>query len=142
MKKILLFVVFIGLGLSTQAQKLAISDIPGTVKDAFKSDYPSVEDEAWTKVGNNFNAGFEENDLGKSVTYAATGTLVRTDEEIVVSDFPYSATAYMDKNHPGSEINSAYKVTLADGTVTYRAEIDGTELFFNSDGNFLKTPIE
>ncbi|MDZ7606478.1 MAG: hypothetical protein U5K79_13025 [Cyclobacteriaceae bacterium] len=139
MKKVLLFIVLVGFFVNAQAQKLKLSDVPVTVTKSFNTSYPTIQDAEWTKDGNNYNAGFEENKLSRSVTYAATGVLVGTSEEITVSEVPVSALEYIKKSYEGSKFHSVSRINNADGTVTYKAEMDRKDLFFTSEGNFLKS---
>lgn len=139
MKKIILFIVLAGFFMNVQGQKMNSNDVPVAVKNSFKKNYPSINDADWSKDGMNFSAGFEENKLERTVTYAGTGVLVGINEEIVVSAIPNLATAYVQKNYNGNEIDSASKITVADGTVTYSTEVDGKDLVFDSKGNFVKS---
>jgi hypothetical protein len=139
MKKVLLIIVLAGFCMNVQAQQLKQSDVPVTVTESFNTSYPTIKDAEWNKDGINYNAGFEENMLARSVTYASSGVLVGIDEEILVSDVPVSASEYIKDSFNGSKVNAASKLTVADGTVTYKAEMDGKDLFFSSEGDFLKS---
>ena len=45
---------------------------------------------------------------------------------------------YIQKNHSGAKIKEASKITLADGTLHYEAEVNGRDLIFDANGNFIK----
>jgi len=139
MKKILILFALTGFFVNAQAQDLKSTDVPVSVMDSFNLDYPAITDVDWNKDGNNFSAGFEENKLGRTITYAASGKRVGIDEQIVLTAVPYSVTAYVRKNHEGNEMDSASKLTSADGTVTYKTKMAGKDLFFDSKGTYLKS---
>lgn len=139
MKKIILFIVLAGFVMNVQGQKMNSKDVPVAVMDSFSNNYPTINDADWNKDGSNYSAGFEENKMERTVTYAGSGVLVGINEEIVVSAIPDLAAAYVQKNYTGNEIDSASKITVADGTVTYSTEVDGKDLVFDSKGNFVKS---
>ncbi len=139
MKKIILFIALAGFFVNVQGQKMNSNDVPVAVMDSFTNNYPTMKDVNWNKDGLNFSAGFEENKLDRTVTFAGSGMLFGINEEIVVSSVPNLAVAYVQKNYAGNEIDSAAKITVADGSVTYRAEVDGKDLVFDSKGNFVKS---
>ncbi len=139
MKKILFLIALTGFFVNAQGQGLKSTDVPVSVMDSFNINYPEMQDVEWNQDGINYSAGFEENQLGRTITYAASGKLVGVDEQIVLSAVPNSVTAYVLKNYEGNEMDSASKVTGADGTVTYKTKMEGKDLFFDSRGNFMKS---
>ncbi len=121
-----------------EAQKTKDSDVPVEVKTAFEKLYPNVKDVDWVKEDANYEAGFEDNKIETSVVLDATGKVLETEVEIKSSEFPQGVTDYLTTNHPNVKIKESAKITDADGKVTYEAEINNTDLIFDSDGNFLK----
>jgi hypothetical protein len=115
-----------------------VKDVPVTVTDAFTKAYPTIKDVDWNKDGNNYAVNYAVNELGKSATWDASGDLIGTNEEIVMSALPVSVMVYVKKNY-NKEIDDASKNTDAQGTVTYETGIKGMDLFFDSEGNFLKS---
>lgn len=139
MKKFILLIAISSLSVQVHAQKMNVKDVPVTVTDAFVKAYPRIQDVNWSKDGNNYAVNYSENKLGRSVTWDASGGLIGTDEEIIVSGLPISAMVYVKKNYNEEIVKDASKYTDAQGIVTYETGIKGMDLFFNSEGKFLKS---
>jgi hypothetical protein len=139
MKKYVLLIVITGFITLAHAQSIDVQDVPETVTDAFSKAYPTISDVDWSKEGINYAVSYAENKLGRSVTWAASGDLIGAKEEIVISELPITAMVYVKKNYNEEVVKDASKNTDAQGTVIYKAEITGMDLFFDSDGNFLKS---
>lgn len=120
------------------AQDIKESEVPAPVKAAFAKLYPNVKDVDWEKENANYEAGFEVNKTETSIVFDATGNLLETEIEIKVSELPKSASDYAAKKYPKDKIAEASKITDAAGTVTYEAEVGKNELFFDSNGTFIK----
>jgi len=95
----------------------------------------------WVKEGNNFEANFEYQENEMSAIYDANGSLIETEVEIEVNALPKAILDYMKKNYQEA-IEEAAKVTKPNGEVFYEAELKGTDIVFNADGNFLKAERE
>ena len=138
-KKLILFIAIACFFTQVHAQKMDVNDVPVTVTDAFKKAYPTISDVDWSQDGNNYAVNYDENKLGKSVTWATSGDLIGTNEEIVISALPITVMVYVKKNYNEEVVKDASKNTHAQGTVTYETGITGMDLFFDSKGNFLKS---
>lgn len=123
---------------NASAQKLKSADVPAAVKASFEKAYPAVKDVDWEKEGENYEAEFEVNKQETSVVYNAAGTLLETETEISTSALPSAAVAYVAQNYPKEKIKEAAKITAADGTITYEAELRDRDLIFDANGQFLK----
>ena len=139
MKKLIVLIAIAGFITQAQAQKMDVKDVPVIVTDAFYHAYPTIKDVDWSKDGNNYAVTYDENELDKSVTYDVSGTLIGIDEEILVSTLPASVMVYVTKNYNEDEVKEASKITDSQGTVTYETEMKGSNLYFDSEGNFLKS---
>lgn len=139
MKKFILIIAMIGFFVQTQAQELKVADVPVTVTDAFTLANPTIKDADWSKVGNNYAAEYDVNQLEKSITYDPAGVLVGMNEEIKVTALPAPVMAYVQKDNKEAKVMGAHKNTDAIGTVTYEAETVGNNLFFDSNGIFVKS---
>lgn len=136
------------------AQDVKEADVPAAVKDAFKKQFPDVKKAEWEKEGANYEAEFDvvrvsmddpkakKQEIEKSVVYTATGELVQTEEEIAVSSLPKAVADYVTKNYAGKKISEAAKITEANGTVMYEAEVGKEDLIFDANGNFVKKEVE
>ena len=120
------------------AQKTQDKNVPAAVKSAFQKQYPDAKEVKWEKENGNYEAEFEVGETGYSVLIDASGNITETEIEISVDALPANAKEYVSKNHQGQKIKEAAKITDAKGTVTYEAEIKGTDLIFDSNGNFIK----
>lgn len=123
---------------SSQAQELKNSDVPTVVKSAFEKLYPNVKDVDWEKEDANYEAEFEVNNTETSAVFDANGKLLETEVEIKTSELPSGVMDYVSKNHAGTKITEAAKITTADGTVNYEAEVGKSDLIFDANGNFIK----
>jgi len=138
MKKLILLLAIAGLFTQVQAQKVMAKDVPVAVTEAFNKAYPSLKDVDWSKDGNNYEAEYDVHKADVSVTYDASGKLLENEVEIKVAAFPTPVMAYVKKNYPSNKVKEASKITDANGTVTYEAEVKGMDLIFDSKGKFIK----
>lgn len=124
------------------AQKLKETEVPAAVKAAMTKKYPAIKDVEWEKEGANYEAGFDLNKVETSVVITPAGVILETESEIAVSALPKAATDYLSKNLPGKKIKEAAKLTDANGTVTFEAEVNDADYIFDSNGNFIKKVVE
>ncbi|OJJ14003.1 hypothetical protein BKI52_44870 [marine bacterium AO1-C] len=84
---------------------------------------------------------------GTEVYFDATGNFVKeekdiegTETAIAASELPQAVQTYISTNYAGKTITKAYKITNTAGTVIgYEVELsDGTEVYFDANGNFVK----
>ncbi len=133
---------------STLAQDIKESEVPAAVKEALKKQYPNVKEVEWEKEGNNYEAEIElvqvsmdgkgkKREVEKSLEYTATGELIQTEEEIEIKTLPAAINEYVSKNYAGKKIKEASKITEANGTVKYEAEVEKQDLIFDANGAFL-----
>lgn len=139
MKKLITLIAVAGLFAQVHAQKMDARDVPVTVTNAFAKAYPTITDADWNKDGNNYAVNYTEYKLGKSITWDVSGDLIGTNEEIIISALPIKLMVYVKNNYSENIVKVASKNTDAHGKVTYKTEIKGMNLFFDSQGNFLKS---
>jgi len=137
MKKYFIAAVILLVGNYASAQKLKDSDVPGVVKTAFDKQYPGTKAK-WEKEDGNFEAGFKKDGKVVSVVYSGTGALLETEVAIKESELPSASMEYIKSNYKGKKIKETAKITKADGTVNYEAEIGGKDVVFDSNGKFIK----
>lgn len=118
---------------NTYAQK----QIPAPVKEAFAKSFPNATKVKWEKEDANYEAEFHDGATEFSAVYSATGTWMETEEEIAVSNLPQGVKDYLAKHYAGKKVKEASKITHADGSITYEAEINGKDLLFDANGNLL-----
>ena len=139
MKKLITLIAIAGFFTHVHAQKVDLKDVPAIVIDAFAKAYPAINDASWNKDEKNYAVNYTEDKLVKSITWDASGDLVGTNEEVIISALPISLMVYVKNNYSENVVKEASKNTDAHGTVTYKTEIKGMNLFFDSEGNFLKS---
>lgn len=122
----------------SNAQKIKESDVPATVKTAFQKQHPDAKAIKWEKENGNYEVEFEVGETDYSVLIDASGNILETEIEISSDALPAKAKEYVSKNYAGQKIKEAAKITDTKGTVTYEAEIKGTDLLFDSNGVFIK----
>jgi len=138
MKKLILMTVAAMITSLTFAQKTQDKNVPAIIKSAFQKQYPDAKEIKWEQENGNYEAEFEIGETDYSVLIDASGNIIETEIEISVDALPANAKEYVSQNHAGQKIKEAAKITDAKGTVTYEAEIKGTDLIFDSNGNFIK----
>jgi hypothetical protein len=138
MKRITLFaVVLVTIGLSANAQKLDAAKLPAAVTAAFAKQFPGAA-ARWNKEDGNYEAGFKDKGQTMSVLFDANGTLIETETDIKVSTLPAEVLNYVKEHYKGKTIREGAKITKADGTITYEAEVGGRDLIFDATGKFIK----
>jgi hypothetical protein len=142
MKFIMIISAFFCASLSGNAQSTKKVEVPEVVQQAFKKLYPTAKGVEWEKEGNNYEA---ECDMAKeeiSVVFDSKGALIETEKEIAVKALPQAASAYLQSNLPGKKVKEASKITMANGTVFFEAEVNGKDYIFDEQGNFVRIDNE
>lgn len=114
------------------------SNVPKTIKATFQKQYPEAKEVKWEKEGEHYEAEFEWNKTETSVVYDNAGNLLETETGIETKALPASVLEYTQVNYKGQSIKEAAKITDAKGTITYEAEIKGSDLIFDKEGIFIK----
>jgi hypothetical protein len=137
MKTILTLVVIVFAALSSSAQKTDVSKVPVTVKNAFEKAYPGVTAK-WEKEDGNYEVSFKQSGSDMSVVIDAKGSILQTEMGISSTKLPSSALDYVKAHYKGKNIKESAKITKADGTVNYEAQVAGKDVIFDANGKFLK----
>jgi uncharacterized protein YecA (UPF0149 family) len=140
MKTIFTLALALFLGVANAQSKK--ETVPSPVKEKFATMYPNATKVSWEKEGDYYEAEFDNNKVETSVVFDATGKHIETEIEIAVSELPQAARDYVAQNMAGKKIKEAAKITAADGTVTYEAEVDEADYIFDANGNFVKKIVE
>jgi Putative beta-lactamase-inhibitor-like, PepSY-like len=138
MKKLMMMSALVAaIGFSACAQKLDASKVPAAVKAAFTKQFPGATVK-WEKEDGKFEAGFKQNGNTMSALFEANGTMTESEMDMKVTDLPATVLAYVKEHYAGKKIKEGAKITKADGTVNYEAEVDGKDVIFDATGKFLK----
>lgn len=134
MKRIFgIFAVLVFTVTASQAQKVKLFKVPVAVKAAFAKLHPTVTAN-WEMEKQNYEAGFKLNGAETSEIYTANGTLLETEVSIKPNALPIAILTKLK----GMKIAEAAKITKADGTLNYEAEVKGKDLLFDTNGNPVK----
>lgn len=137
MKKNLMIACFcLSFGISASAQKIKESEVPAAVKASFSKQYPGITAK-WEKEDGNFEAGFKKDSKEMSAIYQANGMMMESELSIKESELPAAVLNYVKVNYKDKKIKESAKITKADGSINYEAEVDGKDLIFDSKGNFV-----
>ena len=122
---------------SACAQKLDASKVPAAVNAAFEKQFPGVAP-AWEKEDGKYEANFKQNGNELSALFDANGTMTESEIEIKPSDLPAIIQAYVVEHYKGKKIKTAAKITKADSSINYEANVNGKYAIFDANGNFIK----
>ena len=115
-------------------------DVPNTVITSFNSAYPNVSGVKWRMDGGNYKAMYKTSDNKEMIiVYDNSGNLIKTKAEIETSQLPSKAMEYVSANYNNENVKEAYRVTEANGTITYKAEVRQMHLIFDTNGNFIRS---
>ena len=119
------------------AQKLDASKVPAAVKESFSRQFPGASPK-WQKEEENYEAGFKLQGYENIALFDANGTFSEFETEINLSELPAAVNAYIKKHHTGKKIKEAAKIIKPNGEINYEAEVNGNDLIFDANGNFVK----
>ncbi len=137
MKKITMIAVIVSLAFTAAAQKLKQNDVPAAVKQSFAKLFPGAAAK-WEKEDGKYEAEFKQGGNEMSAVFESAGTFVESETEIKVSELPSAVAAYVKEHYKNKSIKEGAKITKADGTVNYEAEVGGKDIIFDANGKFIK----
>ena len=128
-------------GFATQVNehKLMVKNVPAVVTSTFNKVHQSIKGVDWSKDRNNYEAKSVAKKREKFITYDESGNFIEVEMAMEVSALPASVMQYVNKNYKKDEVKEASEIIEENGTVTYKAELKGLNLIFDSKGNFIKS---
>jgi hypothetical protein len=148
MKKILgLTAILFALSSTTFAQENEGHEkvkVPSAVKNANMQKYPESKKQhiTWETEKGNYEANWGGKDgEANSVTYTPAGTFVEIVKAIPVKELPASASSYIKTHYKKAKFGDVGRVLDAKGVTSYEVEINGKDVIFDKDGNFVKTEM-
>jgi len=75
----------------------------------------------------------------KYVTYDEDGSFVEVEMTMEVASLSFSIIEYVKKNYKLGIIKEAYEIIETNGTVIYKVVLSESDLFFDSNSNFIKS---
>lgn len=129
-------ILFMSVGMATvaHAQKLNAAKVPAPVIAAFTKLHVGTK-VLWEMEKQDYEAGFKLNGKETSEVYSAKGMLLETETAIKPSELPAAVLAKLK----GTKIAEAAKITKANGSIYYEAELKGKDLLFDVNGNPVKS---
>lgn len=140
--KTLLLAGIIGLTFGcSNAQKSNDTNVPEAVKTAFGKKYPDVKKVSWEAEGKTYEAEFTMYKVEYSAVFDGSGVFQEEETEIKVSELPTSVVDFCSKTYADHKISEAAKITNANGTISYEAEMSKGKIhfdvIFDANGNFV-----
>ena len=121
----------------SQYPKIKEANIPAAVKASMMNQYPGVK-ARWIKEDGKYEAEFKKEGNSMSALFEANGSIAESEMGIKVADLPATVLVYVKEHYKGKSIKESAKITKADGTVNYEAEVDGKDVIFDATGKFIK----
>lgn len=138
MKKLMMMSTLVAsIVFSACAQKLDASKVPAAVKTSFEKQFPGAT-ATWEKEDGKYEADFKQNGNEMSALFETTGIMTESEMEIKETALPATVLTYIKAHYKEKKIKSAAKITKADGSVNYEANVNGKDAIFNANGIFLK----
>ncbi len=66
------------------------------------------------------------------------GTILETETAIALSDLPATAKTYINQHYKGKKTKEVAKIVKTNGEIAYQAEINGSDVLFDANGNFIE----
>lgn len=125
------------IAISACGQKLDASKVPAAVKAAFAAKYAGLSVK-WEMEDGKYEANFKQDNNTMSAMFKPDGTFTESETDIKVTELPAGVLLYLKQHYTGKAIKEAAKITKADGTVNYEAEVSGKDLIFDANSKFIK----
>lgn len=145
MKKVIsLAAILFALGTATFAQENEHEEkenikVPTAVRSALTKKYADAKNVTWEKEDGNYEANWGgKSGEDNSVQFTPSGSFIEIVNAMPVSELPAKVTAYVKQHYKGTKITEAGKVTDAKGKMSYEAEVNGKDIVFDENGNFVK----
>ncbi len=137
MKNLFMLIITGSVVFSCNAQKLDVSKVPAAVKASFEKAYPASVAK-WEKENGNYEVNFKKNGTAMSLLIDNNGGILETEADIKTSELPAAVLTYVKEHYKGKTIKEGAKITKANGTVNYEAEVGGMDVIFDEYGKFIK----
>lgn len=143
MKKYLIAATFAGSLFTGVLSAQKSITVPQPVKNAFTQKFSSATHVIWEKENGNYEAnwGGKSNEDNMAM-FKPNGQFIEVGKAIGAQELPASAITYIHNNDKKASITEVMKITDAKGKVSYEAEVNGKDIVFDRNGNFLKTEEE
>lgn len=138
MKKVtMLMMLFTGIVVSVHAQKLSAAKVPSSVKGSFSKQFPGAIP-TWEMEDGKYEASFKDKGKSMSALFSPNGMMTESEVGIKVGELPPAVLSYLKEHYKGVAIKEAAKITKADGSIHYEAEVNKKDVLFDVNGKFIK----
>lgn len=121
------------------AQEKLKSVVPSAAaKAGFQQQFPGATKVKWEKEKGDYEVNFMDKGTEMSALIDAKGALKETESSIAAAELPAAVRTYIQANYKGQSVKEAAKIKSADGTITYEAEVNKSDLIFDAAGKFVK----
>jgi len=121
-------------------KKLTVSN---SISQFFSSPFTSVYQPIKVSENSKYRTPVETNDVSKKrekyVTYDEDGNFIEVEMAMEVSALSSSIIEYVKKNYNTYTIKEASEIVELNGNVLYKVILNGLDLFFDSNSNFIKS---
>jgi len=140
MKLVLLLISLLSMAQPLRAQSIDPTSVPMAIQTQFVKDFPGVN-AAWSRQGNRYVAGFEQNKYKMQTVYNAYGTRVETRVAIEEKELPEAAREYV-KSHNAGSITEASKIITDLDKVNFKVLAGTRYIEFDAKGNYLRSAVK
>lgn len=139
MKKLLVSLCIILIGITSYAKSIIETNVPVMVKNAFYNDYPKAEHVKWevTKV-NDYRANFRIAEEYGSVYYTKDGEYIESDITIPWKDVPFTGRMGIYHLNKKGHITNVLKIETVKQEVFYlifaKRKLKHFEILLDKDG--------
>ena len=121
------------------AQNLNSNAVPAAVKASLFKNYPEAKKVTWEKEKGNFEANWGgKSGEDNSAQFTPDGNFIEIVKAIPVSALPSPVQLYVKTKYKGAKITEGGRVTHAKGNISFEAEVNGKDIIFDKEGNFVK----
>lgn len=122
---------------SAQEKSKSVMPAPAA-KAGFQQQFPKATKVKWEKEKDGYEVNFMDRGTEMSALIDLKGALKETESSIAAAELPAAVRTYIQAHYKGQNVKEAAKIKSADGTVTYEAEVNKSDLIFDAAGKFLK----
>ncbi|MBI3510751.1 MAG: hypothetical protein HY064_08805 [Bacteroidetes bacterium] len=135
MKKLFLFLV-VAFSFATSYAQSAVK-VPAIVQHKFDSLFPAAKNTKWMMRGVDYEADFSLDIHTMKAIFAKNGIYIQKELMIDQANLPEAARNYILTHDAGKNVLNVYKITRANGQVSYTASVGGKKMTFDAGGNYV-----
>ncbi|MEJ5963601.1 PepSY-like domain-containing protein [Pedobacter immunditicola] len=125
---------------SSNAQDIAVKNLPAAVKTAFDKVFPEAKNVDWEMKGSNYEADFDIGRVDHKALYSARGKIISLEKDIHKSKLPANIAKSIKTKYPQGRIDDVDRIDTG-GEITYKIDIEGTPdvvVWYAPDAKFIR----